>query len=51
MLYLLRNNPQRLIDNMKARFLDTGLVEEAIRLDTEWRAKKKEYDEAKHELN
>jgi seryl-tRNA synthetase len=51
MLYLLRNNPQRLMDNMKARFMDTRLVEEAVRLDNLWRAKKREYDEARHELN
>lgn len=51
MLYLLRNNPEKLIENMKARFMDPSLVENAIKLDAEWRAKKKEYDELKHRLN
>ncbi|AKG39434.1 seryl-tRNA synthetase [Infirmifilum uzonense] len=50
-LYYLRNNPEKLRWNLKARFMDTSLVDEAIRLDELWRAKKREYDDARHELN
>lgn len=50
-LYYLRNNPEKLRWNLKARFMDTSLVDEAVRVDEEWRAKKREYDDTKHELN
>lgn len=50
-LYLLRNDPEKLRWSLKARFMNTSLVDEALRLDEEWRAKKREYDEAKHLLN
>ncbi len=50
-LYYLRNNPEKLRWNLKARFMDTSLVDEALRIDEKWRAKKREYDETRHELN
>jgi seryl-tRNA synthetase len=50
-LYYLRNDPEKLRWNLKARFMDPALVDEALRLDAEWRRKKKEYEEARHRLN
>jgi len=50
-LYYLRNDPEKLRWNMRARFMDENLVDEALKLDIEWRKKKREYEETKHKLN
>lgn len=50
-LYYLRNDPEKLRWNMRARYMDETLVNEALKLDIEWRKKKREYEETKHKLN
>lgn len=49
-LYYLRNDPEKLRWNLRARFMGTELVDEALKVDSEWRRKKKEYDDIKHKL-
>ena len=48
---LIRENPELVKDNAKKRLKDTGLVEEIIKKDTEWRKLKGEADSLKSERN
>ncbi len=50
-LNYLRTNPEVLKESLRKRGMDPGLVDEAIRLDTEWRKLKKEVDEIRHKHN
>jgi len=50
-LYYLRNDPEKLRWNLRARYMDESLVDRALELDNEWRRKKRLLDELKHELN
>lgn len=50
-LYYLRNNPEKLKWNLKARFMDERLVDEALKLDKEWRRLKRELEDLRHKLN
>jgi len=50
-LYYLRNDPEKLRWNLRARYMDDALVDKALALDREWRRLKKRLDELRHELN
>ncbi len=50
-LYYLRNDPEKLRWNLKARYMDETLVDKALALDKEWRKLKRTLDEYRHRLN
>jgi len=50
-LYYVRNDPEKIRWNLRARFMDDALADEAVRLDDLWRKKKQEIDKMRHELN
>uniref|UniRef100_A0A7C2FX28 Serine--tRNA ligase n=1 Tax=Thermosphaera aggregans TaxID=54254 RepID=A0A7C2FX28_9CREN len=50
-LTLLRENPEMLKDHVKKRFMDTSIVDEAYRLDLEWRKLLTEVQELRHKHN
>ena len=50
-LTLLRENPELLKTHVKKRFMDTSIVDEAFRLDQEWRRLLTEVQELRHKHN
>jgi seryl-tRNA synthetase len=50
-LTLLRENPELLKAHVKKRFMDTSIVDEAFRLDQEWRRLLTEVQELRHKHN
>ncbi|ADG90953.1 serine--tRNA ligase [Thermosphaera aggregans] len=50
-LTLLRENPELLKAHVKKRFMDTSMVDEAFRLDQEWRRLLTEVQELRHKHN
>jgi len=50
-LTLLRENPELLKTHVKRRFMDTSIVDEAFRLDQEWRRLLTEVQELRHKHN
>ena len=50
-LYCVRNDPERLRASQRRRGLDEAVVDEAVRLDREWRELKARVDRLRHELN
>ncbi len=50
-LYCVRNDPERLRASQRRRGLDETVVDEAVRLDREWRELKARVDRLRHELN
>jgi len=50
-LTLLRENPEYLKEHVKKRFMDLGIVDEAYRLDTEWRKLLSRVQELRHRHN
>ncbi|ADV65018.1 serine--tRNA ligase [Desulfurococcus mucosus] len=50
-LTLLRENPEQLKEHVKKRFMDPSLVDEAYRLDLEWRKMLSQVQELRHRHN
>lgn len=50
-LTLLRENPEYLKEHVKKRFMDPGIVDEAYRLDAEWRKLLSKVQELRHKHN
>ncbi|RLE66141.1 MAG: serine--tRNA ligase [Thermoprotei archaeon] len=50
-LYCLRNNPEKLKWSQRRRGLDDKIVDEALKLDKEWRKMKTVLDKKRYELN
>ncbi len=50
-LYLLRNNPEKIRWSQRRRGLDESVVDEALKLDLEWRKKLRELNELRHRHN
>ena len=50
-LYYLRNDPEKLRWSQRVRGADVSLVDEALKLDREWRRVKAEIDKLRHERN
>jgi len=50
-LTLLRENPEYLKEHVRKRFMDPGIVDEAYRLDTEWRKLLSRVQELRHKHN
>lgn len=50
-LYYLRNDPDKLRWNLRARGMDDSVVDEAIALDVRWREEQKKLDALRHERN
>ena len=50
-LYYLRNDPEKLKWNLRARGLSENIVDEALSLDIKWRQMQRELDALKHERN
>ncbi|HDD72448.1 MAG TPA: serine--tRNA ligase, partial [Candidatus Bathyarchaeota archaeon] len=50
-LYLLRNDPEKLKWSQRRRGLDESVVDEALRLDLEWRRKLGELNDLRHRHN
>ncbi len=50
-LKILRENPELMRENLRKRYMDPSLVDEFIKLDTEWRKLQTELNKIRHEHN
>ncbi len=50
-LEALRENPDIMRENLRKRFMDVGLVDKFLEVDSEWRRVHKELDDARHRRN
>ena len=50
-LEALRENPDIMRENLRKRFMDVGLVDRFLEVDSEWRRVHKELDDARHRRN
>ena len=51
MLYYIRNDPDKIKWNLKARFMDPALADKAVEIDELWRKKKREIEQTRYKLN
>ncbi|MEM0373761.1 MAG: serine--tRNA ligase, partial [Sulfolobales archaeon] len=50
-LELLRSNPEILKENLKKRYIDTSIVDNAVQLDKKWREVLREVERLRHQHN
>ncbi len=51
LLDLIRNNPDKLIENLRKRFVDAALISKVVEVDKKWRATLQEVERLRHEHN